>query len=307
MGGDPYELRFTLPPGWICAGAEAHTSDPLAAVAVVAGLLRHHPPLVHGKIDGPLEVLALNSDVNMTVPWSITFQRTAAAPAVPAVRRAKATVDGPSIVVAWEGEGALAYRIYRNGELVDQTAANRFVDHLRHQGTYRYEVSAVGWQGESARVAAGQLVRAPLPKGKARDAWLDALTPVSQQQDCGSLQRSLSVDGHPIRIGGKTYAHGLGTHATSHIHYALDNRYRQFEAEVGVDDEKDGGGTVVFQVVADGKKVFDSGVMRGRQPAKKVSLSLDGVEELLLIVTDAGDGINSDHADWADARLIGNP
>jgi hypothetical protein len=74
-----------------------------------------------------------------------------------------------------------------------------------------------------------------------------------------------------------------------------------------VDDEKDGGGTVVFQVLADGKKVFDSGVMRGKQPANKVSVSLDGVEELLLIVTDAGDGINSDHADWANARLIGNP
>lgn len=133
------------------------------------------------------------------------------------------------------------------------------------------------------------------------------LTPVSQQQDCGTLQRSLSFEGNPIRIGGTTYAHGLGTHATSHIHYALDNRYRRFEAEVGVDDEKDGGGTVVFQVEADGKKVFDSGVMRGRQPAKKVSLSLEGAEELLLIVTDAGDGINSDHADWADARLIGNP
>ena len=62
---------------------------------------------------------------------------------------------------------------------------------------------------------------------------------------------------------------------------------------------------MVFQVLADGKKVFDSGVMRGKQPARKISLDLDGVEELLLIVTDAGDGINSDHADWADARLIG--
>ena len=54
------------------------------------------------------------------------------------------------------------------------------------------------------------------------------------------------------------------------------------------------------------RKVFDSGVMRGRQPAKKVSVPLDGAEELLLIVTDAGDGITCDHADWADARLIGN-
>jgi hypothetical protein len=282
VGGDPYQLRFTLPPGWTCSDAQA-------------------------RIDGPLAVLTLRSDDNRTMAWRIAFQRTAAPPAVPAVRCAKATADGPSVVVAWDGENALAYRIYRNGELIDQTPGTRFVDHLRHQGTYRYEISAVGWQGESARAAAGQAVRGPLPKAKAQDAWLEALTPVSQAQDCGTLQRSLSVDGNPIRIGGKTYARGLGTHATSQIRYAVNNCYRRFEAEVGVDDEKDGGGTVVFQVLADGKKLFDSGVMRGKQPAQKVSLSLDGVEELLLVVTDAGDGINSDHADWAAARLIGNP
>jgi len=57
---------------------------------------------------------------------------------------------------------------------------------------------------------------------------------------------------------------------------------------------------------ADGTKVFDSGILRGDEPAKKVSVALGGVDELRLVVTDAGDGINSDHADWADARLIGN-
>ncbi|MGA2622188.1 MAG: NPCBM/NEW2 domain-containing protein, partial [Thermoguttaceae bacterium] len=282
VGGDDYELRFTLPPGWTSTDARA-------------------------KIDGPLAVLTLKSDENRTMAWSLAFEKTSATAAAAAVGRAKATAEGPSVVVAWKGEGAVAYRVYRNGELVDETADCRFVDHLRHQGTYRYEVSAVGWQGESARVAAGQVVRRPLPKGQAPDAWLDTLTPVSQQQDCGVLQRSLSVDGKPLRIGGKTYARGLGTHANSQVHYALDNRYRRFEADAGVDDEKDGGGTVVFQVLADGRKVFDSGVMRGKQPAKKVLIDLDGVEELLLIVTDAGDGINSDHADWANARLIGNP
>ncbi|MCX7599613.1 MAG: NPCBM/NEW2 domain-containing protein [Armatimonadetes bacterium] len=47
-------------------------------------------------------------------------------------------------------------------------------------------------------------------------------------------------------------------------------------------------------------------MMRGGEPAKKVSVLLDGVEELELVVTDAGDGITCDHADWADARLLGN-
>ena len=37
-----------------------------------------------------------------------------------------------------------------------------------------------------------------------------------------------------------------------------------------------------------------------------MSVPLDGVEELMLVVTDAGDGISCDHADWLNARLLGN-
>ena len=113
-------------------------------------------------------------------------------------------------------------------------------------------------------------------------------------------------DNNPLRIAGRQYDRGLGTHANSEIRYRLDNGYARLEAEVGVDDEKDGAGTVVFQVYADGRKLFDSGTMRGKQPAQKISIPLDGAEEMTLIVTDAGDGITCDHADWANARLIGN-
>jgi hypothetical protein len=114
------------------------------------------------------------------------------------------------------------------------------------------------------------------------------------------------VEGKPMTILHQGFTHGLGTHANSEIHYRLDNRYAGFESQVGVDFEKGGAGTVCFQVFADGVKLYDSGVMTGNDPAKTVSVPLDGVDELTLIVTDAGDGINCDHADWADARLIGN-
>ncbi len=39
--------------------------------------------------------------------------------------------------------------------------------------------------------------------------------------------------------------------------------------------------------------------------AKRVSVPLAGVNRPQLVVTDAGDGITSDHADWAEAVLIG--
>ena len=216
-------------------------------------------------------------------------------------------IEGTKVSIFWDGQGAIAYRVYRNGKLMTQTTANSASDAVRHRGVYKYSVAAVGWQGETPQVPAGEFNVAVLPRAKAKDVWLDELTPVSATQDDGELQKNRSREGNPLTVAGKVYARGLGTHASSEILYQVGNRYRRLEAEVGVDDEKGGAGTVVFQVYADGRKVFDSGVMRGHDPAKRVSVPLDDVDELLLAVTDAGDGIVCDHADWASARLLGNP
>ena len=49
---------------------------------------------------------------------------------------------------------------------------------------------------------------------------------------------------------------------------------------------------------------FDSGVMRGGEAARRVDVPIRGATELRLVVDDAGDGTNYDHADWADAKLV---
>jgi alpha-galactosidase len=72
---------------------------------------------------------------------------------------------------------------------------------------------------------------------------------------------------------------------------------------VGVDDEVGPAGTVVFQVWADDRKLFDSGRLEGSDPGVRTSVPLDRVEELKLLMGDSGDHIDNDHGDWADARL----
>src|SRR5262249_55298607 len=62
-------------------------------------------------------------------------------------------------------------------------------------------------------------------------------------------------------------------------------------------------GTATFDVIGDGKTLWSSGVMRGGDPAKQVDLDVTGIKALLLVVGDAGDGFEYDHADWADARF----
>jgi len=77
----------------------------------------------------------------------------------------------------------------------------------------------------------------------------------------------------------------------------------RFTADVGIDDEVGPRGKVVFQVYLDGVKAYDSGVMKGKDSAKRVDVDITGKQELRLVVTDAGNGIHFDHADWAQPMI----
>ena len=111
----------------------------------------------------------------------------------------------------------------------------------------------------------------------------------------------------PLRIGDRTFQGGLGTRANNAISYRLDGRYRRFQAWVGLDahvlDKPEA--SVIFKVFGDGRVLFESGVMRPSDVAKRVDVSVGGVTELKLVAEDAGDGHESDHADWAEAVLVG--
>ncbi len=58
---------------------------------------------------------------------------------------------------------------------------------------------------------------------------------------------------------------------------------------------------------ADPKPLFDSRLVSPSTPGHAVNVDVDitGAKELWLVVTDAGDGIGCDWADWAEPRLVG--
>lgn len=140
--------------------------------------------------------------------------------------------------------------------------------------------------------------------------YLSDLTPSVANNGYGPVELDLSngeaakADGAQIKINGARYGKGLGMHSNGEVHYDLLGRYRQFISDVGVDDEAGRMGSVVFQIFADGEKMFDSGVMTGMNSAKRVNIDVTGKREMVLILNDAGDGTDFDHADWAGSRLV---
>ena len=107
--------------------------------------------------------------------------------------------------------------------------------------------------------------------------------------------------------GGKAYARGFGVHAGSELRFSLKGvggaTCKRFASDIGIDDETAGRGSAVFQVYLDGVKAFDSGVVVGGGVNPGINIDVTGKKELRLVVTDAGDGISYDHADWLNPQV----
>ncbi|MFC4456436.1 NPCBM/NEW2 domain-containing protein [Deinococcus sonorensis] len=114
-------------------------------------------------------------------------------------------------------------------------------------------------------------------------------------------------DGNTLTLNENIYTRGLGVHAGSEIHITGSGftlpACSVFQARVGVDDEVNSNGSVVFQVYADGQRLYDSGVMTGTSAGQQVYVPIGGKHDLRFVVTNAGDGSSYDHADWINPTI----
>ena len=138
----------------------------------------------------------------------------------------------------------------------------------------------------------------------ANAVWLDTLNLKNVSQDYGDPHAGKSVGNNPMTVGGVVYPHGLGTHAVSRLLVNLRGAATRFEAMAGVDDEKKTSpASVQFQVYVDGKRKLETPILHGGDVPVPISVDLTGAKRMILVVTDAEDGNDSDHADWAGALL----
>jgi alpha-galactosidase len=115
-----------------------------------------------------------------------------------------------------------------------------------------------------------------------------------------------SADGEQsrIRVGPKTYQHGIGVTAQSTVRVSLARPAVRFLADIGLDRSVDNTvGSVRFRVTVGEKEVFVSDIMRP-SGIRQIDLALNGALEFDLTVDTAGDGGDFDIADWADARVV---
>jgi hypothetical protein len=122
----------------------------------------------------------------------------------------------------------------------------------------------------------------------------------------GRGERGITLSGNhrALSINGRSFVRGVGIQAQSMVTIGLCGSAKRFTAPVGVDDETGGDGSVEFSLIGDGKPLWTSGIIRGKDAAKTVDVGVTGVKKLTLNVGNTKDGQDFDHADWGDARFV---
>ena len=141
--------------------------------------------------------------------------------------------------------------------------------------------------------------------------WLNEMDLSAMETGWGEVRANLSCDSNRLMVAGKSYDRGVGTHAISKMMIDLTGgatkscgpKGLQFSAMVGVDDESCDQASVEFFVLGDGRILWQSGLMKKGDTARKAEVELKGIKMLALYVSDGGQNNYCDHADWLDAYI----
>lgn len=130
----------------------------------------------------------------------------------------------------------------------------------------------------------------------------------SVKTDWGTPRRNSNIKG---RVNGelKEFEKGFGIHANGTITYDLsDKDYDNFEALLGVDlgIEAQNNSSIKFEIIGDDKVLATTDVLKHADNMVYVNVPVKGVKELVIKVTDAGNGKDSDHSVIANPKLTTN-
>ncbi len=146
------------------------------------------------------------------------------------------------------------------------------------------------------------------PKVKpAPDVAISGIRASKGFQDWGEPRQNVTVEQLPLIVGGQTFAQGIGVHAISNLEFPLKGQFSRFTGKVGLPDylkEKTGAAPRLrFEILGDGRLLWDSDEVTLSSGAKIFDLSVAGVQTLTLSVRPLGDGIDNHHANWLEPTL----
>lgn len=141
---------------------------------------------------------------------------------------------------------------------------------------------------------------------EASGVTLSSIAPLKYVYGFGEMRLNRTWGGTSLTIAGVSYESGIGVHAPTTLRYVVPAGATSFQAIVAIDDDAGPCGRASTRVVLrdqDGKLLHQTGVITSTSPTA-VSVSMYGITELEIQVTDADDGRDCDHVDIVDALFV---
>lgn len=128
--------------------------------------------------------------------------------------------------------------------------------------------------------------------------------PTTVKQGWGQPRLGFSVDGKSVTAAGVPYPSCFGMHSNAILTYPIKGRFLRLTGDAGLPDYVTGTqGSVTFEVEGDGRKLWESPIVRGGDPALRLDIPIVGIDTITLKIRDAGDGTAHDHGFWANLRF----
>ncbi len=193
---------------------------------------------------------------------------------------------------------------------ITTTHGNRLVGQLR------------GWRENAVAFELTGGLSLTLPESQVADvdfvtdrlAFVSDWTPVDVEQrswfaPARPWRKDTSITGGPISFrdpatGQLTvYSRGLGVQSYTRLVYRNDSGYDRLLAIVGIDAAAEGRGDCDMAIVGDGVRLWQARVT-GNDPPLSIDIDIRNVRQLELVVEPGHQFDLSDHANWANVRLL---
>ena len=143
---------------------------------------------------------------------------------------------------------------------------------------------------------------------KAQDTdtlWLQKIDLTRFTQDWNLTPKAfLLLENNPLTIAGKKFTNGLASRTEGLLRFELNGKAKKFHTLFGLDDSSGKNSSVALSILADGKEIFRSPLMKRGLKAIEININLSGVKQLSLIIDDNGKGVYNDRADFANAFIL---
>jgi alpha-galactosidase len=133
--------------------------------------------------------------------------------------------------------------------------------------------------------------------------WLNDIDLTGMTSGMGSAKSNQTILMGPLTISGQVFEKGIGTHAVSALMLDLSGHSIYITGKAGIDDTATNKASANFLLIGDRKILWQSGIMHRGDSAVAFKVRINKIKMLGLLVTDSGDGIEQDYADWVDVSI----